>query len=95
VGIDPASPDTWNLGNQADMDLLVRPHGNPGFLHGNWNPSFIIDLLLENHRRRHTAEIHGGAGPIEYDGAKRAAASPGVGKFSFMGELHSLIIVLA
>ena len=48
VGIDPASPDTWNLGNQADMDLLVRANGNPSFLYGNWNPSFIIDLYWKN-----------------------------------------------
>ena len=44
VGIDPASPDTWNLGNHADMDLLVCALGNPGFFHGNGNAGFIIDL---------------------------------------------------
>src|SRR5205814_6223847 len=62
-----------------DVDLLVRPHRRAGFVHGDGHLFVLVDLY-EYNGGRHTAEIHGRAGPIEQYGLDRAAISTPIGK---------------
>src|SRR5438105_10844807 len=75
----PAAADRVELRDLLDVDLLVRPHRRAGFVHGDGHLFVLVDLP-EYHRGRHTAEIHGRAGPIEQYGLDRAAIGTPIAK---------------